>query len=118
MTEHSQELAKLLGSEVSYADGSCALQFTAHEYLQNPRGFLPGGVLTTAMDISMCHLVLRIGDPGATGTLEAQCCRAASSGCGRPEGKVVHRSGSLRFLNLRVTTEDGELVALVRKAEA
>src|SRR5437879_5400617 len=85
MKEHSQELgdfflAKLLGFEVSYTEDSCVVEFTAHEYLQNPRGQLHGGVLATAMDISMGHLVQRIGGPGATVTLEARYHRAVSSG--------------------------------------
>lgn len=116
MSEHSQELgnfflAKLLSFEVSYTDDSCVVEFTAHEYLQNPRGLLHGGVLATAMDISMGHLVQHIGGPGATVTLEAQYHRAVSSGRVRCEGKVVHRGGALWFLNTRVTNESGELVA-------
>lgn len=130
LSEHSQELgnfflAKLLGFEVSYTDNSCVVEFTAHEYLQNPRGLLQGGVLATAMDISMGHLAQRIGGPGATVTLEARYHRAVSGGRVRCEGKVVHRGGSLWFLETRVTTEDGELVAsgtctmaLARKAGA
>jgi acyl-CoA thioesterase len=130
MREHSQELgnfflAKLLGFEVSYTEDSCVVEFTAHEYLQNPRGLLHGGVLATAMDISMGHLVQRIGGPGATVTLEAQYHRAVSSGRLRCEGKVVHRGGSLWFLHTRVTNESSELVAsgactvsLARVAEA
>ena len=116
MSEHSQELgdfflAKLLGFEVSYTDDSCVVDFTAHEYLQNPRGLLHGGVLATAMDISMGHLVQRIGGPGATVTLEAHYHRAVSSGRVRCEGKIVHRGVNLWFLNTRVTAENGELVA-------
>jgi uncharacterized protein (TIGR00369 family) len=116
MQEHSQDLgnfflAKLLGFEVSFTQDACVVEFTAYEYLQNPRGLLHGGVLATAMDIAMGHLLQHQYGPGATTNLQVQYHRAVSSGRLRCEARAVHQGGSLWFLESRVTAPDGTLVA-------
>ena len=113
---HSQELgefflAKLLGFEVSYAADACIVDFHAHEYLLNPRGTLHGGVLATAMDVAMTHLVQHLQGPATTVDVQVQYHSAVKAGALRCEARAVHRGGTLWFMEARVMSADGKRVA-------
>jgi uncharacterized protein (TIGR00369 family) len=113
---HSQELgefflAKLLGFEVSYPGDACVVEFHAHDYLLNPRGTLHGGVLATAMDVAMTHLVQHVQGPATTVDLQVQYHGAVKAGPLRCEARSVHRGGSLWFMEARVTSAEGRRVA-------
>jgi acyl-CoA thioesterase len=59
-------LARLLGFEISYPDEACEVKFAVHDFMFNPQGTLHGGTMTTALDVSMGHLLNRLAGPGAT----------------------------------------------------
>src|SRR5258708_34410349 len=50
-------LSRLFGMKVAYEDESCIVSFEVEPFLYNPQGSLHGGVLATALDISMGHLL-------------------------------------------------------------
>lgn len=104
-------LAQLLGLQVSYDAEHCFVDFVAHEYLQNPRGTLQGGVLATALDVAMGHLVQHLHGPAATVDINVQFHRTTSGGRVRCDAGVVHRGTKLWFMNAAARTESGELIA-------
>jgi hypothetical protein len=70
-------LSRLLGFEVSFKDKRCIVEFEATRALFNPQGTLHGGILATAMDVSMGHLLQHDdrsvpgADQGRPGTLRS-----------------------------------------------
>jgi acyl-coenzyme A thioesterase PaaI-like protein len=52
-------LARLLGLEISYPGEACEVAFEAADFMFNPQGSLHGGILATALDIAMGHLINR-----------------------------------------------------------
>lgn len=116
MLSHSQEpgsffLAKLLGFEVSYAEDACLVEFSAHEYLLNTGGVLLGGVAATALDVSMEHLIQRLYGAATTVDLHVQYLRTVSSGRLCCEARVPRRGRRLWFVESRLSSEDGALIA-------
>jgi hypothetical protein len=53
-------LSRLLGFIVSYEGERCIVSFEAIPTLFNPQGTLHGGILATAMDVSMGHLLRHV----------------------------------------------------------
>jgi len=50
-------LSRFFGFDITYDDDQCTVSFEATEPMFNPQGSLHGGVLATAMDIAMGHLL-------------------------------------------------------------
>ncbi len=65
-------LSRLLGFQVSFEDDRCIVAFEATPALFNPQGTLHGGILATAMDVSMGHLLQHVDGAGATLTMTVQ----------------------------------------------
>lgn len=113
MASHSQELgrfflAQLLGFEVSYDAELCVVEFEAKEFLHNPRGTLQGGVLATALDLAMGHLIQRWRGPAATIALDVRYHRPISSGRVRIVAQPVHRGA--RIWTLSASAQVGPLL--------
>ncbi len=104
-------LLRLLGFEVSHGEDRCTVSFAATPPLFNPQGSLHGGVLATAMDISMGHLVNRVAGPGATLEMKTQYLAPVTAGRVQCEGSFLRRGRSLSFLQSHARRGDGELVA-------
>jgi uncharacterized protein (TIGR00369 family) len=105
-------LARLLGLEISYTDESCVVAFTVKDFLFNPQGSLHGGVIATALDISMGHLIKHVvGRPGITLEMKTQYLRPATTGRVACEGRFLRRGRTVAHLESRMTGEDGKLVA-------
>src|SRR5438067_2512149 len=64
--------SRLLGIEVSYGNESCIVTFEALETMFNPQGTLHGGILATAIDISMGHLLHHVAGAGTTLEMKVQ----------------------------------------------
>lgn len=105
-------LLRLLGMSVSYEDGACIVSFEAGPPLFNPQGTLHGGVLATAMDISMGHLLNHSGGPGATLEMKVQYFAAIPAGPVRVEGRFLRPGRSIAFLQSQAFRADGELAAM------
>ena len=104
-------LLRLLGMEVSYAAEGCTVSFTALPPLFNPQGSLHGGILATAMDISMGHLLNRAGGSGATLELKVQYFAPVIAGRVACVASFLRQGRSISFLQSSATREDGVQVA-------
>lgn len=113
-------LARMLGLSFEYlpdvaSDAEkevCRLIFPVTDMLRNPQGSLHGGVMATAMDISMGHLVRKVAGPGATIEMKVQFMRPVMEGTVTCEGRFVRRGRSLSFMESRLSGPDGKLAAL------
>lgn len=72
-------LSRLLGLDISYHDNVCCVGFTVRREFTNPVGTLHGGIMATAFDISMGHLIVHAtGTPAATLEIKVQYLAAAA----------------------------------------
>ena len=90
----------------------CRLTFEVTDMLHNPQGSLHGGVMASAMDISMGHLVNKIAGAGATIELKVQFMRPVMEGLVTCEGRFTKKGRSLSFMESRLMGPDGKLAAL------
>ena len=104
-------LSRLLGFEVGYSEDRCTVTFEVVPGLFNPQGTLHGGVLATAMDISMGHLLHHLDGAGATLEMKVQYLASVSAGRVVCEGSFLRRGRSLSFLQSRALAEDGTFLA-------
>ncbi len=104
-------LSRLLGMTVGYEAECCIVTFDAVPPLFNPQGTLHGGVLATALDISMGHLLKHVAGPGATLEMKVQYMAPVKAGLVRCQGSFLRRGRSLSFLQSHASRADGVLVA-------
>lgn len=104
-------LAKLLGLEISYGDETCQVRFAVQEFMFNPQGTLHGGIIATALDISMGHLLNHVSGPGMTLEMKTQYLRAVKSGVISCNAGFLRRGRSINFLETRMRDEAGEILA-------
>ncbi len=90
----------------------CRVTFPVTPMIANPQGMLHGGAIASVMDISMGHLVAKVAGPGATIEMKIQFMRPTTSGTLVAEGRFTRRGRSLSFMESRLLTGDGKLVAL------
>ncbi|MBO6756681.1 MAG: PaaI family thioesterase [Roseibium sp.] len=90
----------------------CRVTFPVTDMLRNPQGSVHGGMMASAMDISMGHLVNKVAGPGATIEMKIQFMRPVTEGTVTCEGRFVRRGRSLSFMESRLTGPDGKLAAL------
>ncbi len=105
-------LARLLGFEITYPDDACRVEFVVRDFMFNPQGTLHGGILALAMDVSMGHLLNRLGGPGATLEMKVQYMRAIRAGRAAAVGRVLRRGKEIAFLESRLVDEEGQLAAM------
>jgi len=91
---------------------TCRLSFDVTDILKNPQGSLHGGAMCSVMDISMGHLVNKVAGPGATIEMKVQFMRPVTEGRVTVEGRFTKRGRSLSFMESRLTSPDGKLIAL------
>ena len=103
-------LARLLGLEITYPEGACEVAFEAHDFMFNPQGSLHGGVLATALDIAMGHLVKAAGTPGTTLEMKIQYLAAMRHGRVVCRGEAL-RQGGTWFLRAEARDQEGGLIA-------
>jgi uncharacterized protein (TIGR00369 family) len=104
-------LLRFLGLEVTYREETCTVSFDAVPPLFNPQGSLHGGVVATAMDISMGHLLNHVAGPGTTIEMKLQYLAPITGGRVRCEASFLRRGRGLSFLQSLARREDGEPVA-------
>ena len=107
--------AALLGwSARSIEPGHVRVQYTAREEFNNPMGVVQGGFLAAMLDDAMGPALFTLLDEGQfapTVDLKVSFLRPARAGTLVAEGRVVHRTRSIAFLEGTLATEDGTLVA-------
>jgi uncharacterized protein (TIGR00369 family) len=104
-------LSRLLGMEVSYAGETCIVAFQAMETMFNPQGTLHGGILATAMDISMGHLLHHVAGAGTTLEMKVQYLAPVTGGLVRCEASFLRKGRSFFFLQSQARRSDGTPVA-------
>lgn len=90
----------------------CRVTFPVTDMVRNPQGSLHGGVIASAMDISMGHLINKVAGPGATIEMKIQFMRPVMDGTACCEGRFCKRGRSLSFMESRLTDDSGKLAAL------
>ena len=104
-------LLRLLGMSVDCGEASCTVRFEAAPPLFNPQGTLHGGVLATAMDVSMGHLLHHVAGAGATLEMKTQFLAPVTGGPVSCEGTFLRRGRKTSFLQSHAWRSDGTLAA-------
>lgn len=106
-------LARFYGLEIEYEADRCRVTLPVKEHMLNPVGALHGGVLATALDVSMGHLIHHVtGRGGATVDMNIQYMRPVTEGRIVFEAAFLKRGKTLAFMESRATNEAGKLVAV------
>jgi len=103
-------LARLFGLEISFPGEACEVAFDVQYFLFNPQGTLHGGVLATALDIAMGHLIHRHAGPGTTLEMKVQYMAPIRGGRVTCRGEALRRGGTW-FLRADARDETGQLLA-------
>jgi uncharacterized protein (TIGR00369 family) len=105
-------IAKFFGFRISYAEDTCLIAFDVRDYMFNPQGSLHGGIIATALDIAMGHLIHHVtGASGITLELKTQYLRSVPAGPARCEGRFLKRGRSLSFMESRLWNSEQKLAA-------
>jgi uncharacterized protein (TIGR00369 family) len=107
--------AALLGWQLLHLEpGRIRVQYTAREEFYNPHGNVQGGFLAAMLDDAMGPALFSTLDAdqfAPTIEMKINFLRPAVAGTLMAEGCVVHRTRSLAFLEGKLLTEDGALLA-------
>jgi uncharacterized protein (TIGR00369 family) len=104
-------LARLFGFEVTHSEDVCEVTFAIHDFLFNPQGTLHGGVLATALDVAMGHLLHRLAGAGATLDFNVQFVASVRQGSVICRSEVLRRGRSIWFLRAEARNGAGDLIA-------
>jgi acyl-CoA thioesterase len=105
-------LSRFLGLEIGYDDEeqTCSVRLPYAPHLGNPQGSVHGGVITTAMDISMGHLCHRFLSTAMTVEMQVRFFRPLTSD-GVAVGRLITSGRRLVHLESRMSDAQGRLVA-------
>jgi uncharacterized protein (TIGR00369 family) len=104
-------LSRLLGFRISFEDERCIVAFEVSKAFYNPQGTLHGGILATAMDTAMGHLLQRTTGPGATLAMTVHFLAPIASGEVRCEASLLRKGRSISVLQCNAYGADGTLAA-------
>jgi acyl-CoA thioesterase len=104
-------LLRFFGFEVSYGEGTCTVEIPTADYMGNPQGSLHGGVLATAIDVSMGHLCHRELSTAVTLDIDIKFLRPVN-GPARCEARFLKRGRQLIQVESRVHNEQDKLAAV------
>jgi uncharacterized protein (TIGR00369 family) len=106
-------LARFLGLGIDYDDEerSCTVRLPYAGHLTNPQGSVHGGIIGTAMDISMGHLCRHFLSVSVTVEMQLRFFRPLTSD-GVCTGRFIRPGRRLVHVESRLTDTDGRLVAL------
>jgi acyl-CoA thioesterase len=105
-------LSRFLDLDISYdaQAQTCSVVLPYAPYLCNPQGTVHGGVITTAMDISMGHLCHRFVATAVTIEMQLRFFRPLG-GTGRIEGRLLRPGRRIVHLESRLYDEHDRLTA-------
>jgi acyl-CoA thioesterase len=105
-------LSRFLGLEISYNDDeqTCSVRLPYARHLGNPQGSVHGGIITTAMDISMGHLTHRYLSTAMTIEMNLRFFRPLTTD-GTATARLLKPGRRLVHLESRMTDAEGRLVA-------
>ena len=104
-------LSRFLGMRIAYENDSCIVSFEVKPPMYNPQGSLHGGVLATALDISMGHLLNHQIGAGSTLEMKVQYFSPARSGMVRCQASFLKKGRSIFFLQSYAHDAAGETLA-------
>jgi acyl-CoA thioesterase len=106
-------LSRFLDLRISYddADQTCRVVLPYAAHLCNPQGAMHGGVLTTALDISMGHLCHRYLSTAVTIEMQLRFFRPVTTEV-TCIGRVVRAGRRIVHLESRMTDDQGRLTAM------
>ncbi len=111
----SPPAAALLGwKALTLEPGHVRVRYTARREFANPQGAVQGGFLAAMLDDAMgpaLFTTLPAEDFAPTIEMKVNFLRPARPGPLIAEGRVVHQTRSLAFLEGTLATEDGDLIA-------
>ena len=107
--------AELLGWKLlDIEPGHIRVQYTAGEQFYNPMGSVQGGFLAAMLDDAMgpaAFTLLKEGQFAPTLELHVNFLRPARAGTLIAEGRVVHRTRRVVFMEGTLSAEDGKAIA-------
>ncbi len=107
--------AELLGWEpILITPGYVRVRYAARESFCNGMGNIQGGFLAAMLDDAMGPALFTLLDEGQfapTLEIKVSFLRPATPGTIIAEGRVVHAGRSVAFLDGKLMSEDGELIA-------
>ncbi|MBC2931977.1 PaaI family thioesterase [Nocardioides sp. zg-1228] len=106
-------LSRFLQLEISYdePEQTCTVVLPYGPHLCNPQGSVHGGVITTALDISMGHLCKKFLSPAVTIEMQMRFFRPLT-GTGTCTGRLIRSGRRIVHLESRMTDDQGRLTAL------
>jgi acyl-CoA thioesterase len=106
-------LTRFLGLDIGYDDDeqTCTVVLPYAAHLCNPQGSVHGGVITTALDISMGHLCHRFLSTAVTIEMQVRFFRPLT-GPGTCTGAPIRAGRRIVHLESRMTDDAGRLVAM------
>lgn len=104
-------LSRLFGFRINYNDQKCIVTFKANEAMFNPQRSLHGGVIATAMDVSMGHLLHYNIGAGATLEMNVKYLLPIKEETVVCEGSFLKQGKTIGFLQSHLYREDGKLAA-------
>jgi uncharacterized protein (TIGR00369 family) len=104
-------LSRLFGMKVSYEGDACIVSFEVKPFMFNPQGSLHGGVLATALDISMGHLLKQHFGAGATLEMKVQYFAPVRSGLISCRAGFLKKGRKTFFLQSSAQDSAGEVIA-------
>jgi uncharacterized protein (TIGR00369 family) len=110
-------LARFLDLTISYDDAEqrCVVELPYASFLCNPQGSLHGGVITTALDISMGHLCHRYLSTAMTVEMQTRFFRPVTGDC-RCEARFLRPGRRIVHLESRMYDTAGRLAAFATGA--
>ena len=113
--EPAPPAASLLGWEaLEIEPGRVRVRYAADERFFNPHGSVQGGFLAAMLDDAMGPAGLTLLGPGEfapTIEMKVAFLRPARTGTLIAEGRALHRTRRVLFLEGALRTEDGQLIA-------
>ena len=104
-------LSRLFGMEVAYDEDACTVSYEAERQMFNPQGVLHGGIIGTALDISMGHLLQHRVAPGTTLEMKVQYFAPVRSGLVHCRAEFLKKGRKVFFLQSRALDSSGEPIA-------
>ena len=104
-------LAQFLGFKFEYSEESCVIRFHVHDFMCNPKGTLHGGIIATALDTSMGHLIAHLQAPASTIEMKTQYLRPVKPGPCEVRATVLKPGKSLWFMEANLYNGEGQRAA-------
>ncbi len=104
-------LSRFLGFNISFEGECCLVKFIATPPMFNPQGSLHGGIIATAMDVAMGHLLHQTTGSGVTLEINVKYLSPIIGGNIICKGSFLRKGKSISFLQAHMYKEDGKIAA-------